>query len=163
LFFFSFFWGTYLSCRFDIISSIDNILFNWRLDYCILKCSIFGEYYLSCLIGGILWVFSFLVNIYVIFNKSIFQIYLLVQKQQTIQNCESVIILHISMQRRIQDFKLREAHLRKLRQVEGGAKIVGVFRMKNHDFTPKNHFFPILAPPLRPPLSMYTNSCFKTF
>ena len=107
--------------------------------------------------------FSFLVNIYVIFNKSIFQFYLLVQKQQTIQNCESVIILHISMQRRIQDFKLREAHLRKLRQVEGGAKIVGVFRMKNHDFTPKNHFFPILPPPLRPPLSMYANSCFKTF
>jgi hypothetical protein len=22
---------------------------------------------------------------------------------------------------------------------EGGAKIVGVFRVKNHDFTPKNH------------------------
>ena len=65
--------------------------------------------------------FSFLVNIYVIFNKTIFQFYLLVQKQQTIQNCESVIVLHISMQRRIQDFKLREAHLRKLRQVEGGA------------------------------------------
>ena len=65
--------------------------------------------------------FSFLVNIYVIFNKTIFQFYLLVQKQQTIQNCESVIVLHISMQRRIQDFKLREVHLRKLRQVEGGA------------------------------------------
>ena len=25
--------------------------------------------------------------------------------------------------------------------VEGGAKIVGVFRVKNHDFTPKNHIF----------------------
>ena len=24
---------------------------------------------------------------------------------------------------------------------EGGAKIVGVFRVKNHDFTPKNHIF----------------------
>jgi len=24
---------------------------------------------------------------------------------------------------------------------EGGAKIVGVFRVKNHDFTPKNHYF----------------------
>jgi hypothetical protein len=33
------------------------------------------------------------------------------------------------------------AHLEKLRQVEGGAKIVGVFRVKNHDFTPKNHIF----------------------
>jgi hypothetical protein len=25
--------------------------------------------------------------------------------------------------------------------VEGGAKIFGVFRVKNHDFTPKNHIF----------------------
>ena len=24
---------------------------------------------------------------------------------------------------------------------EGGAKIFGVFRVKNHDFTPKNQFF----------------------
>ena len=43
----------------------------------------------------------------------------------------------------IQDFKLREAQLKKLRRAEGGAKIFGVFRMKNHDFTPKNHIFPI--------------------
>jgi hypothetical protein len=34
--------------------------------------------------------------------------------------------------------------LRKLR-AEGGAKIFGVFRVKNHDFTPKNHIFPILG------------------
>jgi hypothetical protein len=33
------------------------------------------------------------------------------------------------------------AHLKKLRRAEGGAKIVGVFRVKNHDFTPKNHIF----------------------
>jgi hypothetical protein len=33
------------------------------------------------------------------------------------------------------------AHLKKLRPVEGGAKIFGVFRVKNHDFTPKNHIF----------------------
>jgi hypothetical protein len=31
--------------------------------------------------------------------------------------------------------------LKKLRRVEGGAKIVGVFRVKNHDFTPKNLIF----------------------
>ena len=42
---------------------------------------------------------------------------------------------------RIQDFKLGGAHLKKLRRAEGGAKIFGVFRVKNHDFTPKNHFF----------------------
>jgi hypothetical protein len=28
-----------------------------------------------------------------------------------------------------------------LHRAEGGTKIVGVFRVKNHDFTPKNHIF----------------------
>ena len=28
-----------------------------------------------------------------------------------------------------------------LRRAEGGAKNFGVFRVKNHDFTPKNHIF----------------------
>jgi hypothetical protein len=28
---------------------------------------------------------------------------------------------------------------------QGGAKIFGVFRVKNHEFTPKNHIFPILG------------------
>ena len=41
----------------------------------------------------------------------------------------------------IQDFKLGGAHLKKLRRAEGGAKIFGVFRVKNHDFTPENHIF----------------------
>ena len=54
----------------------------------------------------------------------------------------------------IQDFKLGGAHLKKLRRAEGGAKIFGVFRVKNHDFTPKKIiFFPILgggAPWIRP-------------
>ena len=44
-------------------------------------------------------------------------------------------------QGRIQDFKLGGAHFKKLRRAEGGAKIVGVFRVKNHDFTPKNYIF----------------------
>jgi hypothetical protein len=60
-------------------------------------------------------------------------------------------VVHI--QGRIQDFKLGGAHLKK---AKGGAKIFGVFRVKNHDFTPKKIiFFPILgggAPPLNPPL-----------
>jgi hypothetical protein len=30
-----------------------------------------------------------------------------------------------------------------MRRAEGDAKIVGVFRLKNHDFTPKNHIFSI--------------------
>ena len=47
-------------------------------------------------------------------------------------------------QGRIQHFKLGGVHLRKLRRAEGGAKMFGVFRVKNQDFTPKNLiFFPI--------------------
>ena len=38
-------------------------------------------------------------------------------------------------------FQVRGAHLKKLRRAEGGAKIFGVFRVKNHDFTPKNDIF----------------------
>ena len=32
-------------------------------------------------------------------------------------------------------------HLKKLRQAEGGVNIFGELRVKNHDFTPKNHIF----------------------
>jgi hypothetical protein len=56
-------------------------------------------------------------------------------------------------------FQVRGAHLKKLRRAEGGAKIFGVFRVKNHDFTPKNHIFsnfrgraPDAPPPLDPAL-----------
>ena len=68
-------------------------------------------------------------------------------------------------QGRIQDFKLGGggAHFKKLRRAEGGAKMFGVFRVKKHDFTPKNHIFSNFrgggggggapgAPPLDPPL-----------
>jgi hypothetical protein len=44
-------------------------------------------------------------------------------------------------QGRIQDLKLGGAHLKKLRRAEEGAKIFGVFRVKNHNFTPKNLIF----------------------
>ena len=88
------------------------------------------------------------------------------EKNRTIKNA---IILNImyNIQGRIQDFKLGVggggAHLKKMHRAEGGAKIVGVFRVKNHDFTPKNHIFsnfrggarrvrppppPLLDPPL---------------
>ena len=46
-----------------------------------------------------------------------------------------------NLQGRIQDFKLGGAHLKKLRRAEEGANIFGVFRVKNHYFTPKNHIF----------------------
>jgi hypothetical protein len=38
-------------------------------------------------------------------------------------------------------FQVRGGALKKLRRAEGGAKFLGVFRVKNHDFTPKNHVF----------------------
>ena len=38
-------------------------------------------------------------------------------------------------------FHVRGADLKKLRRVEGGANIFGVFHLKNHDFTPKIIFF----------------------
>ena len=34
-----------------------------------------------------------------------------------------------------------EGHLKQSRRAEGGAKIVGVFRVKNHDFTTKKIIF----------------------
>ena len=50
-------------------------------------------------------------------------------------------------QGRIQDIKLGGGGaLKKLRRAEGGAKILGVFRVKNHDYTPKKIIiFPILG------------------
>ena len=36
-------------------------------------------------------------------------------------------------------FQVRGAHLKKLRRAEGGENIFWVFRVKKHDFTPKNH------------------------
>jgi hypothetical protein len=44
------------------------------------------------------------------------------------------------LQGRIQDFKLG-GNLKNLHRAEGGVKIFGVFRVKNHDFMPKNHIF----------------------
>jgi hypothetical protein len=51
------------------------------------------------------------------------------------------MLYRLIMQGRIQEIKLGGAHLKKLRRAEGGAKIFGVFRVKNYDFTPKNHIF----------------------
>ena len=38
-------------------------------------------------------------------------------------------------------FQVRGWGLKKLRRAEGGANIFGVFRVKNHDFTPKDYIF----------------------
>ena len=47
--------------------------------------------------------------------------------------------LKIPKQGRIQDFKLGGALRKKSHRAEGGAKFFGVFRVKNRDFTQKNH------------------------
>ena len=56
------------------------------------------------------------------------------------------------------------AHLKELHRAEGGTNLFGVFRVKNHDFTPKNDIFSNfrgggggggacrVLPPLDPPL-----------
>ena len=38
-------------------------------------------------------------------------------------------------------FQGRGADFKKFRRAEGGAKILGVFRLKNHDFMPKKSYF----------------------
>ena len=38
-------------------------------------------------------------------------------------------------------FEVRGAHLKKLLRAEGGVNIFGVFRVKNHEFTPKKSYF----------------------
>ena len=38
-------------------------------------------------------------------------------------------------------FQIRGAHLKKLHRAKGGAKIFGVFCVKNHDFTRKKSYF----------------------
>ena len=54
---------------------------------------------------------------------------------------QSVCISMDTYQGRIQDFKLKGVYLKNLRRAEGGEKMSGVFRVKNHDFTPKNNIF----------------------
>jgi hypothetical protein len=52
------------------------------------------------------------------------------------------IMSYVKDQGRIQDLKLGVgAYLKKLRRAEGGAKIVGEFRVKKDDFKPKKHHF----------------------
>jgi hypothetical protein len=69
------------------------------------------------------------------------------------------VLFEWSNQGRIQDFKLGGA-LKQIAPSGGRRENVWVFRVKNHDFTPKNHIFsdfrgvrppPPLDPPLRTP------------
>ena len=62
------------------------------------------------------------------------------------------------------EFQVRGAHLQKSRRAEGGAKMLGIFRVKNHDFTQKNHIFSNFrgrapgAPPGSAPALVSSNS-----
>ena len=51
------------------------------------------------------------------------------------------ISIDVHFQGWIQDFKSGGAHLKNLRRSEVAAKIFGVFRVKNHDCTPKKSYF----------------------
>ena len=84
-------------------------------------------------------------------------------KENKIKNNNQLFTIHIQANERAgadPGFQVRGAYLKKLRRAEGGAKIFGVFRAKNHDFTPKNHIFYIfrgaragcVPPPLDPRL-----------
>ena len=72
------------------------------------------------------------------------------------------------LQGRIQDFKL-EGALKRIAPSGGRRENVRVFRVKNHDFTPKNHIFPNFrggapgAPPLDPPLSSSIYMCSQLY
>ena len=74
------------------------------------------------------------------------------QHTQNFHNKIKAIVFHFSMLNHFScrwhfsgadpGFQVRGgAHIKKLRRAEGGAKIFGVFRVKNHDFTQKNLIF----------------------
>ena len=49
-------------------------------------------------------------------------------------------------------FQVRGAHIKKLRRAEGGGNFFGrIFRVKSHDFTPKNYIFSNFRGAARPP------------
>jgi hypothetical protein len=68
----------------------------------------------------------------------------------SVDTCAGRLLIPEGIQGRIQDFKLGEAHLKKLGRAKGGANIFGVFRVKNLDFTPKNPVPPRNHPLLIP-------------
>ena len=54
--------------------------------------------------------------------------------------CRSLFV-HLTSSGADPGFQVRGVHLKKLRRAEGDAKKFEVFRVKNHDFTPKNLIF----------------------
>jgi hypothetical protein len=71
----------------------------------------------------------------------------------------SILYCPFGIQGRIQNFKLG-GRIKKIAPSGGSRENFGVFRVKNHDFTPKNHIFShfrggarrVPPPPLDPPL-----------
>jgi hypothetical protein len=67
---------------------------------------------------------------------------IIVLQGEKVYRCFVGFLKNNEFQRQIQELKLGGgANLKKLLRAKGGAKIVGVFRVKNHDFTPTNHLF----------------------
>ena len=65
-------------------------------------------------------------------------------KENKIKNNNQLFTIRIQANERAgadPGFQVRGEYLKKLRRADGGAKIFGVIRVKNHDFTPKNHIF----------------------
>ena len=56
-------------------------------------------------------------------------------------NLSQTLLSYYSLPGADPGFQVRGAHLKKMRRAKGGAKIFGVFRVKNHDFTPKKSYF----------------------
>jgi hypothetical protein len=52
-----------------------------------------------------------------------------------------ISVAHIANAGADPGFQVRGAHLKRNARAEGGANIFGVFRVKNHDFMPKNLIF----------------------
>ena len=61
---------------------------------------------------------------------------------KSISNVNNIFVFQVLVTGADPGFQVRGgAHLKKSRRAEGGAKMFGLFRVKNHDFTPTNHIF----------------------
>ena len=74
-------------------------------------------------------------------KKNIYVIYIILVLLKRADDLQSLFKNMIQCKAIIRHNSETIVNLKKLRRAEGGAKMFGVFRVKNHDFTPKNHIF----------------------
>ena len=84
---------------------------------------------------------QFYIGLMVFMQREVILNFTIISEIQCFKISINKIYSKLINQGRIQDFKLGGAHLKKLRRTVGGAKIVEVFRVKNHDFTPNKSYF----------------------